>query len=183
MSAAESDLPTIQRTREMAAQYCRLGSLAKVATHYGITPERVRQILVIGRACGWCKYSPRERRCNALSLLPEALRTAQSWKDLTRKIGIPYNANIKQILEQVGISADEVARRIKWNRDQYFLDLLREQATRLGVSDTFSMTVLLGNSQGKRAYMNVRRRLGWGISDIRKHFGLNPQRPDKGVAR
>ena len=158
------------RTEELACLYERLGTLEAVAAKVGLTRERVRQILVKGRRFRVCKYEPRKAFCNRLPLLPDAMKTATTIKELGEQLGYVGGAGIRDFFKKFGLSYRSMHKQIKANYRQALIRKLHQHAIRLG-TPALSTTVLEADNAARVAYNNWVRNYG-GIHELRKELGI-----------
>lgn len=164
----------ILRARKAESLICKYGTLALAAPHMGVCSERVRQILNEGHRKGWCQYRPsnKQRACNALPVIPVAIKQARSRKHLSQLCGLDENTG-KKLFRDIGLSPASLETSFRENKRQFYVDLLMSHACRLGVSDTLNTSVLQADKQAKSAYVSTLRYFR-SIRDLRLYVGISP---------
>lgn len=162
-----------ERCRYVASLYCKLGTLTAVADEIEVTPERVRQVMNEGHRNGWCQYRPSSKQsaCNAVSVLPVAIKQARSRKHLSLLCGLDEHTG-KNLFRAVGLSPASLESSFYKNKRQFFFDRLMSHARRLGVGDTLNTSVLQADKQGKAAYVSALRYFR-SIRDMRRYAGIS----------
>ncbi len=160
------------RCRYVASLYCKLGTLTAVGNAMGLTRERVRQIMNEGHRNGWCTYRPSSKQsaCNAIPLLPDAIKKARSKEHLFRLCGLEFTTGSK-LLKSLGLLNNGLTRTLRKNKQEFYMGRLLEEAERLGVKDTLHTGVLQSDPVGSNAYNLALRHIG-GIQEIRKLAGV-----------
>ena len=158
------------RAEELACLYERLGTLEAVSAKVGITRERVRQILAKGRRFGVCKYEPKKALCNRLTLLPEALKTATTMKELGSQLGYVGGAGMRNFSKKFNLPYHTMPKQIRANYRRALIQKLYQHAIRLG-TPALSTTILESDMAARVAYNNWVRNYG-GIHELRKELGI-----------
>jgi len=173
MKRAVRSIPDrIQRAKDYAAAYCELGKAKPVGVRFGVTEQWVRWVLQDGHKKGWCRYSPNDRSCRAVVALPDALKSAVSWHDLSEKVGLKKWRS-RLLAERLNLDIKEIAARLTANRTAMFIDRMLENAERLGVRHSLNTTVLQADNKARASLAAVQRRTGWSINEIRNHVGAS----------
>lgn len=142
----------------MAARYAVLGTLDAVASEYGLTRERVRQILKKGHKKGLFRYQPYEGRHEM---------TRDEMLDYVSRHGFHWS----RMAAKLGFTQEECsARRREWQRKRA-ADKYRAHAESLGYPPTD--TWLQANDRALSAYI---RRIYGGVSEFYKSIGVDPKR-------
>ena len=160
------------RVRELAQAYRTLGTLDQVAAQAGLTRERVRQLLALGHAQGWCTYDAHhvgQRVKRAKKALERAESLDQFMEQLRYKSS---NAGGARLWDALGVTRDEAMARFRENKCRRLLKDLYAHAMRLGTPELCT-TLLDQDVEARNCLLRVKRFVGNGsIEEIRQVFGL-----------
>lgn len=141
--------------RRLSREYQDYKSLEAVAERYGLTKERVRQLLTKGRKLGLCAYSPRWKQCEAVQHLHALVADSASVKELASKAGYAAGESMARLLRQTG-STHAVKASLAGNRLRRAMGDLIRHADRLS-TPTINTSIVFHDHAARAAYCRVQR--------------------------
>lgn len=195
--ATEPEAPAASRQRERQDAMIRLrregATLAEIGREFGLTRERVRQILRQGgfdgdRARRERTERQREAAWGAREQILREFRRGVASAETARRLGIPSGA-VKDVVDEIAESSDRAARRsnrIATSRpiysDEELLDAVREIASRYGRAPTSPEYARIASTDGLPSLPTVHKRFGsWNAA--LNAAGIHVQTPRKPYTR